>query len=72
MLASAVSLRCTNRGREPAEQHRHVYLVDGRAGAAERYPEGLITAILAALRLRLQRKGALSVNAVDVHVGETV
>ena len=37
------------------EQHKHVWLVSGRARATERYPPKLVAAVLKAIRVQLQQ-----------------
>ena len=56
-MLDAVAVECSNRNKPAAQHHRHVQLIGGRAGAAERYrryPPRLIKAILRGLRKHLQ------------------
>jgi hypothetical protein len=71
-IAVAVSRRCQNEHLPCEHRHRHVPLRSGRAGPCERYPPALVEAVLRAVKLKLQATGGLSVNNVDMYVGETV
>ncbi len=69
-ILDAVALLCPNgdlvaRGKKPA--HEHVLLIGGgRARRAERYPPGLIAAVLRGLRNHLRRvRGKYNIGAMD-------
>ena len=70
LIGEAVARRCSNTFLPPERHHRHALLMNGRASAAERYPERLVTAILKALRQELRLGGFLSSLDAGVHVDE--
>ena len=71
----ALEVRCPNdRGDKTPllEQHKHVWLVSGRARATEHYPPKLAAAVLKAIRAQLQSDRNLSINALKVGLGPHV
>ena len=58
-IAEQVGIRCSNIGKEPWQQHRHVPLIGGRAKSCEVYPPRLVRAILRGLCAEMKDRGMI-------------
>lgn len=70
-----LQVRCSqDRGDETPhlEQHKHVWLVSGRARATERYPPKLVAAVQKAIRAQLQQDRNVSMHALEAGIGPHV
>ena len=70
-IADQLRIRCPNRRAHQA--HRHVVLTNGRAHAAQTYPDGLCRAICQGLRAQMQMdaKGKFLLMNVNIEEGES-
>ena len=61
-----VSMRCSNEVKPQSQWHRHVPLLNGKAGPCEKYPPLLVERILRGLRDQLKETGLLASFGVGV------
>ena len=61
-----VSMRCSNEVKPQSQWHRHVPLLNGKAGPCEKYPPLLIERISRGLRDQLKQTGLLASFGVGV------
>ena len=53
-VGEALAVRCQNAKREFRDQHRHVQLMQGRAQAAQIYPQKLCEAIVQGIKVQME------------------
>jgi hypothetical protein len=65
-VAERVGVECSNKTAPSATPHRHIHLVNGKASAAEVYPQALVLAILEGFAAQLRRDGTTEARCIGL------